>query len=149
MEDRAVASLFRLLSPSDLGDRVRTVAAQTGAVICTPEMLLTGSGAALKLQRAISWPRHIFLSSGCQHRHQVMIDSVQHVCILQAGCRWTWYLEADGLDRRALFLARAQKRGGHHRAELVTLLAPGQDNVAAYQELPSRMVLSWFSSCYI
>ena len=57
-EDSAVASLFCVLSPSDPSDRVRTVAAQTGAVICTPEMLLTGSGVALELQRAISWPRH-------------------------------------------------------------------------------------------
>ena len=64
VEDRAVASVFCVLSPSDPGDRVRTVATQTGAVICTPEMLLTGSGVALKLQRAISWPRRIFLSSG-------------------------------------------------------------------------------------
>ena len=127
VEDRAVASVFCVLSPSDPGDRVRTVAAQTGAVICTPEMLRTGSGVALKLQRAISWPRHIFLSSGCQRRHQVMIDLMRHVCTLQAGCRWTRYLEVDGLDRRALFLARAQKRRGCHQAELVTRLAPGQD----------------------
>ena len=73
-----------------------------------------------------------------------MIDLVLRVCTLQAGCRWTWYLEVDGLDRQALFLARAQRRGGHHRAELVTLLAPSQDNVAAYQEFPSRMILSRF-----
>ena len=145
VEDRAVASVFCVLSPSDPGDRVRTVAAQTGAVICTPEMLLTGSGVALKLQRAISWPRHIFLSSGCQRRHQVMIDLMRHVCTLQAaGCRWTWYLEADGLDRRALFLARAQKRRGCHQAELVTLLAPGQDEDAAFQEFPNRMILNRF-----
>jgi hypothetical protein len=144
VEDRAVASLFCVLSPSDPGDRVRTVAAQTGAVICTPEMLLTGSGLALKLQRAISWPRHILLSSGCQHHHQVMIDLVRRVCALQAGCRWTWYLEADGLDRRALFLARAQKRRGRHRAELVALPAPGQDKDVAYQEFPNRMILSRF-----
>ena len=85
VEDRAVASVFCVLSPSDDGDRVRTVAAQTGAVICTPEMLLTGSGVALKLQRAISWTRHIFLSSGCQRRHQVMIDLMRHVCTLQAA----------------------------------------------------------------
>ena len=142
MEDRAVASLFCALSPSDPGDRARAVATQTGAVICTPEMLLTGSGVALKLQRAISWPRHILLSSGCPRRHHVMIDLARHVCTLQAGCRWTWYLEADGLDRRALFLANAKKRGGHHRAELVTLLAPDQDNDAAYQEFPNRMILS-------
>ncbi len=73
-----------------------------------------------------------------------MIDLVRRVCALQAGCRWTWYLGADGLDRRALFLARAKKRGGHHRAELVTLLARGQDNDAAYQEFPNRMILSRF-----
>ena len=54
VKDRAVAPLFCVLSPSDPGDRVRTVAAQTGAVICTPEMLLTGSGVALNIQRAIS-----------------------------------------------------------------------------------------------
>ena len=144
VEDRAVASVFCVLSPSDPGDRARTVAAQTGAVICTPEMLLTGSGVALKLQRAISWPRHIFLSSGCQRRRQVMIDLMRHVCTLQAGCRWTWYLEADGLDRRALFLARAQKRRGCHQAELVTLLAPGQDEDVAFQEFPNRMILNRF-----
>ena len=73
-----------------------------------------------------------------------MIDLVRRVCALQTGCRWTWDLEVDGLDRRALFLARAKKRGGHHRAELVTLLAPGQDNDAAYQEFPNRMILSRF-----
>ena len=72
-----------------------------------------------------------------------MIDLVRRVCALQAGCRWTWYLEV-GLDRRALFLARAKKRGGHHRAEFVTLLALGQDNDAAYQEFPNRMILSRF-----
>ena len=44
VEDRAIASLFCVLSPSDPGDRVRAVATQTGAVICTPEMLRTGSG---------------------------------------------------------------------------------------------------------
>jgi hypothetical protein len=59
VEDRAVASPFCVLRPSDPGDRARTVAAQSGAVICTPEMLLMGSGVELKLQRAISWPRHI------------------------------------------------------------------------------------------
>jgi hypothetical protein len=144
VEDRAIASLFCMLSPSDPGDRVRTVATQTGAVICTPEMLLTGSSVALKLQHAFSWPRHILLSSGCQHHHQVMIDLVRRVCALQAGCRWAWYLEADGLDRRALFLALAQKRGGRHQVELVTRLAPGQDNDVAYQEFPNRMILSQF-----
>jgi hypothetical protein len=79
VEDRAVASRFCVLSPSDLGDRARAVAAQTGAATCTPKMLLTGSGVALNLQRAIFWPRHIFLSSGCQHHHQVMIDLVRRV----------------------------------------------------------------------
>ena len=73
-----------------------------------------------------------------------MIDLVRHVCTLQAGCHWTWYLEVDGLDRRALFLARVQKRGGHHRAELVTLLEPGRDNDAAYQKFHNRMILSRF-----
>ena len=73
VEDRAGASLFCALSPSAPGDRARTVAAQTGAVICTPDMLLTGSGVALKLQRAISWPRDTLLSSGCQRRHHAMI----------------------------------------------------------------------------
>jgi len=142
VEDRAVASLFCVLNPSEPGDRVRTVAAQTGAVICTPEMLLTNSGVALTLQRAISWPRHIFLSTNCHNRHQVIIDLVRRVCALNEGCRWTWYLEADGPDRRALFLARAQKRRGNHRSELVTLLAPGQD--AAFHQFPNRMILSRF-----
>jgi hypothetical protein len=105
-------------------------------------MLLTNSGVALTLQRAISWPRHIFLSTNCHNRHQVIIDLVRRVCALNEGCRWTWYLEADGPDRRALFLARAQKRHGCHRSELVTLLAPGQD--AAFHQFPNRMILSRF-----
>jgi hypothetical protein len=144
VEDRAVASVFCVLNPTEPGDRVRAVAAQTGAVICTPEMLLTRSGVALKLQRAMSWPRHIFLSIGCHNRHPAIIDLVRRVCVMQGrgGCRWTWYLEADGPDRRALFLARAQKRQGSHRTELVTLLAPGQE--AAFQEFPNRMMLSRF-----
>ena len=92
----------------------------------------------------MSWPRHIFLSTGCHNRHTVIIDLVRRVCAMQGrgGCRWTWYLEADGPDRRALFLARAQKRQGSHQTELVTLLAPGQD--AAFQEFPNRKILSRF-----
>jgi hypothetical protein len=143
VDDRAVASVFCVLTPSQPGDRVGTVAAQTGGVICTPEMLLSGSGVAMKLHCALSWPRHIFLSTGCHDRHRGIVDLLQRVCSLQRGrCRWTWYLETDGPDRRALFLARARKRGKNHRSELVTLLGPGQN--AAYREFPNRMNVAAF-----
>ena len=103
VEDRAVASLFCTLNPGQPGDRVRIVAALTGAIICTPEMLLTNSGVALKLQHAMSWPRHIFSSTQCHTRHRVTIDLMQRICALKpGGCRWTWYFEADEPERRDL-----------------------------------------------
>jgi hypothetical protein len=143
VEDRAVASVFVTLTPSQPGDRTQCVAALSGAVICTPEMILTSAGVALKLQRAMSWPRHIFLSARCYDRHQAMVDLVRRVCSLaQRTCRWTWYLEADGPERQAIYLSRAQKRQAAHRSELVTLLAPGQG--AAFEAYPNRMSLHSF-----
>jgi hypothetical protein len=59
VQDRVGASVFCVLNPANPGDRVRAVASLIGGVLCTPELLLSGSGVALKLQRAISWPRHI------------------------------------------------------------------------------------------
>ena len=133
---------FCVLNPSEPGGRARVVAAQTGAVICAPEMLLTCSGVALQLQRAISWPRHIFLLTACQHHDQVIVDWAQRVCQLEEGNRWTWHLEVGGPEWRALFMSRAETRKRNHRSELVTSLAPGQ--YAAFKEFPNKMTLSQF-----
>ena len=141
VQDRVGASVFCVLNPGSPGDRVRAVASLIGGVLCTPELLLTGSGVALKLQRAIAWPRHIFLTVRCYDRHRVMIDVMQRVCRLNKS-RWTWYLEADGADRRALFLDRARKRQSNHTQELVTLLV--DDEQAAFGMFPNRMTLSKF-----
>ena len=72
-----------------------------------------------------------------------MMCLIQRVCQLP-GCRWAWYLEADGAERQALFLARARKRGANHRRELITLLTPGQLESAAFQAFPNCMTLSSF-----
>ena len=60
---RTVASVFVVCSPSGPGDRVKAIAAMTGGFMCTPEFMLTGSASsiAVKLQRAMGWPRRIFL----------------------------------------------------------------------------------------
>jgi hypothetical protein len=142
VQDRVGASVFCVLNPGKPGDRVQAVASLIGGVICTPELLLTGSGVALKLQRALSWPRHIFLSSSCYDRHHVMVDVLRRVCATTNGCRWTWYLEADGADRRALFLARARKRNRQHIQELVTLV--GNDADMQFGEFPNKKTLTKF-----
>ena len=143
--DRAVAQVFVTLDPTAPGDRTKIVAAMTGAMLCTPELLVTPPGVSIKLKRAMSWPRHIFLSQACHDRHRVMIDLVQRVCrVTEEPCRWTWYLEAEGAERRALFLARAAKRDANHRQELVTLLAPGQNKSATFQGFPNCQTLSSF-----
>ena len=70
---------------------------------------------------------------------------IQRVCHLpEARCRWTWYLEADGAERQALFFARARKRGANHRHELTTLLTPGQLKRAAFEAFPSCTTLPSF-----
>ena len=74
-----------------------------------------------------------------------MMCLIQRVCHLpEARCRWTWYLEADGAERQALFFARARKRGANHRRELTTLLTPGQLKSAAFEAFPNCMTLSSF-----
>ena len=74
-----------------------------------------------------------------------MMCLIQRVCKLpEERCRWTWYLEADGAERQALFLARACKRGANHRRELITLLTPGQLESAAFHAFPNCMTLSSF-----
>jgi hypothetical protein len=142
VQDRVGASVFCVLNPGNPGDRVRAVASLIGGVLCTPELLLTGSGVALKLQRAISWPRHIFLTARCYDRRRVMIDVTQRVCKLNKNSRWTWYLETDGADRRALFLDRARKREAKHTQELVTLLV--DDEQATFRMFPNKKTLSNF-----
>ena len=142
VQDRVGASVFCVLNPGNPGDRVRAVASLIGGVLCTPELLLSGSGVALKLQRAISWPRHIFLTARCYDRHRVMIDVMQRVCKLNKNSRWTWYLETDGADRRALFLDRARKRQANHTQELVTLLV--DDEQATFRMFPNKKTLSKF-----
>ena len=152
VEDRSVASVFCVLNPSAPGDRIRCVAALSGALVCTPEMLLAppASGAGVQLQRALAWPRHIFISTACHAKHKVIVDLALRVCQLaptrppKDACRWTWYLESDGQDRQALFLARARKRDATHRSELVTLLLPGQLADAAFRPFPNRAILSSF-----
>ena len=142
VQDRVAASVFCVLNPGKPGDRVKAIASMIGGVICTPELLLTGSGVALKLQRALSWPRHIFLSSSCYNRHHVMVDVLRRVCASSKGCRWTWYLEADGADRCALFLARAGKRNRKHTQELVTLVGNAAD--MQFREFPNKKTLAKF-----
>ena len=147
VEDRAVASVFVTLTPSEPGDRTNCIAAMTGRLICTPELFLNPPGVALRLQCALSWPRHIFLSSGCLSRHKAMVDLIRRVCTLAAGgigCRWTLYLEADGPDRQSLFLARARKRQAGHLSEMVSLLLPEQIRDAAFQPFPNKKTLKCF-----
>jgi hypothetical protein len=71
-----------------------------------------------------------------------MVDVLRQVCTSNAGCRWTWYLEADGADRCALFLARASKRGRNHQQEIVTLVA--NDAGVQLGEFPNQKTLSEF-----
>ena len=98
----------------------------------------------------MAWPRHIFISTACYAKHKVIVDLAWRVCQLaptrppKDACRWTWYLESDGQDRQALFLARARKRDATHRSELVTLLLPGQLADAAFRPFPNRAILSSF-----
>ena len=82
-----------------------------------------------------------------------MIDMARRVCAMapampsQEACRWTWYTEVDGEERKKLFLARARARGAAHQSEMVTLLAPGQLGDAAFRSFPNRMSLgSWMRS---
>jgi hypothetical protein len=123
-QDRTVASVFAVLNPSEPGDRVKVIAAMVGGFICTPEFLLgeTSSSVGLKLQRALQWPRHIFISDRCYAKHHGFVDMMQHVCAQQKGCRWTWYMESEGDDRKTLFLERARKRSKVHLVEMVTLV---------------------------
>jgi hypothetical protein len=151
--DRALASVFVVLNPSAMSDRVRCVASLVGGLVCTPEHILTSRGAALQLQRAMSWPRHIFLSDACYKKHRVIIDLLRRVCALAPTsppkeiCRWSWYLESDGDARRELFLSRSRKRGKTHATELVSMLAPDQIAMAAYSEFPNRKPLStWLTA---
>jgi hypothetical protein len=71
-----------------------------------------------------------------------MVDVLRRVCATTNGCRWTWYLEADGADRRALFLARARKRNRQHIQELVTLV--GNDADMQFGEFPNKKTLTKF-----
>ena len=145
VQDRAVAQVFVTVNPSAPGGRIRCVAAMTGAVLCTPEFLLTPPGVVVQLKRGLSLPRHIFVSQACQGCHPGMIDLMRRVCQLtEKACRWTWYLEADGAQRQQVFLSRARKRGRNHRQEMVTLLAPGQIRDAAFQAFPNCMTVSSF-----
>ena len=74
-----------------------------------------------------------------------MMCLIQRVCHLpEERGRWAWYLEADGAERQALFLARARKRGANRRRELITLLTPGQLKSAAFEALPNCMTLASF-----
>jgi hypothetical protein len=146
VEDRAVASIFVALNPSQPGDRTSCVAAMTGALVSTPELFLNPPGVALKFQRALSLPRHIYLSTGCSSRHNVMVALMWRVCELapRGTCRWTWYLEDDGHDRGALFLARARRRQAGHLSEMVSLLLPDEIRGAARQPFPNRKTLKVF-----
>ena len=145
VQDKATAQVFVTMNPTAPGDRIQCVAAMNGAVLCTPELLAAPPGVAVQLKRALSLPRHIFLSVACNDRHRAMMCLIQRVCHLpEARCRWTWYLEADGAERQALFFARARKRGANHRRELTTLLTPGQLKSAAFEAFPNCMTLSSF-----
>ena len=65
VQDRAVAQVCVKVNPSAPGGRIRCVAAMTGAVLCTPEFLLTPPGVVVQLKRGLSLPRHIFVSQAC------------------------------------------------------------------------------------
>jgi hypothetical protein len=71
-----------------------------------------------------------------------MVDVLRRVCASSKGCRWTWYLEADGADRCALFLARAGKRNRKHTQELVTLVGNAAD--MQFREFPNKKTLAKF-----
>ena len=88
------------------------MAAMTGAVLCTPEFLLTPPGVVVQLKRGLSLPRHIFVSQACQGCHPGMIDLMRRVCQLtEKACRWTWYLEADGAQRQQVFFLAGHESG--------------------------------------
>ena len=124
VQDRTVASVFVVLNPSEPGDRVKAIAAMVGGFICTPDFLLCGSSSsvAFKAQCALRWPRHTFVSDRCYAKHHGFVDMMQSVCAMQKACRWTWYMEADGDERKTLFLERARKRSKVHLVEMVTLV---------------------------
>ena len=124
VQDRTVASVFVVLNPSEPGDRVKAIAAMVGGFICTPDLLLCGSSSsvAFKAQCALRWPRHIFVSDRCYAKHHGFVDMMQSVCAMQKACRWTWYMEADGDERKTLFLERARKRSKVYLVEMVTLV---------------------------
>ena len=71
-----------------------------------------------------------------------MVDVLRRVCASSNGCRWTWYPEADGADRRALFLARAGKRNRNHTQELVTIVGNAADMQLI--EFPNKKTLAKF-----
>ena len=61
VQDRVTAQVFVPINPTAPSDRIQCVAAMTGAVLCTPELLAAPPGVAVQLKRALSLPRHIFV----------------------------------------------------------------------------------------
>ena len=99
--------------------------------------------AALKLRRALAQPRHIFVSAAAGAKHRVMVELAGRACALAApGSRWTWYFEGEDEERKALFLARARRRGRAHQVEMVSLVTPAQLHDAAYGAFPNRMTMA-------
>ena len=148
VQDRALASIFVVLNPMEMGDRNKCVAAMTGAFLCTPEAIVNPPGAALKAKRSMTSPWLIFLSQMCQAKHSVMVNLMLRLCNLAPAkqrCRWIWHKEADGQDKVDLFLSRAQNRIAKSRGMLmVSLLTPEQQGSIAYQQFPNQMTLRAF-----
>ena len=144
-DDRARATVFVVLAPSDAGTRSRLVAALTGGYLVTPELFLSPSGTALRLRRALNTPRRIFVSSACFLKHSGLFSLAERVAAAQPPARWTWYHESKVDDQRVVFMdIAAQRAGAKHASELATLLLPGQLGAATYAGFPRRTTMATF-----
>lgn len=136
--DCTLADICVVLSPSEAGDRLNMVAAMRGGYLVTPMHFLSPPGVCVKLQSALMWPRHIYISPKSSNKHRVFVELSMQVfnAVPRAARRWTWYREAEGADggMKEVFLERAAKRRANgHLVEMVTTLVPEETKMASYR----------------
>jgi hypothetical protein len=89
VQDMTEADVFIAQDPTKVGRKVKFAAVLKGSYIVCPQVVHSGSGAAIKYKRAISKARKVWITQAFREKHHVLLQVIDKIAFSGAlDSRW-------------------------------------------------------------
>jgi hypothetical protein len=89
VQDVTEADVFICLNPVEVGRKVNFAAVLKGSYIVCPQVVHSGSGAAIKYKSAISKARKIWVTQGFREKHDILLQVIVKIAFAGTiASRW-------------------------------------------------------------